>query len=281
MTYSDTEKAVYIEMIEWLAALMALQHGVTQYGKVDPITNPALYNDIKGALIDHHQWMSTWVAICNVLWKADVIFPEGDKRPYANDENYPARFEAHLNIDQIAPALMAGAWETYAPTADVLYELMECAYIGLDKTPHFKSSAKPFPVSSTFQSIFSKLAECGYTIKEDGLYRYTDKVGKAFKQRSLWSYDTHAEQLAAEIKWKEEHDQELKLMYETMPEEMKEFFFIECPDNSLGLADIISKKWDNEKGKWVPKNKYEDSLVMCLMTANEFLETYGPIYREK
>ena len=213
-----------------------------------------------------------------MLWKAGVIFPEGDKRPYANDDKYPARFEAHLNIDQIAPTLMAGAWATYAPTVDVLYELMECAYIAPGITPHFKSSAKPFPVSSTFQSIFSKLASCGFVIQEGDLYRYTDKVGKAFKQGNVWSHDTYAEELASEIQYEKERDQEHKLMYETMPEDWKKVFF-EHPEVGGGLSMLLAERWDWHKKKWLQQEEWYRPAVWYLSSAKHFLETYGPIYR--
>ena len=283
--YTENEKQLYIALLEWLAAKMAIKHGNSKYGKDYNIVDPLKCQQIKGTEI-YHGWSSDWQDPCNTLWKAGVFYPDDCKREYPNDTpdheypGYPSFFIAEVNVKDIASTLMNGNWARYETIDNVIAHFCECARCWNDRVSGFEVHAMPFHVASPFHKVFSLLDACGYVSKIENKYTWTEKVAIAFKQEYIWHEESYADQLAAEQLVQKQRLEKFQLMYEKMPETWKVKIFNSSQMNSALMNAIIHARWSKEKKIWATANLNDPKTAsaMGLNEASEFLEIYTDIY---
>lgn len=203
--YSDNEKKLYVMLLEWLLAMMALRHGTR---KNDPeslgrrsysINAPLEIRKIKGDHINHY-YSSDWSGTCTILWKAGLIFPYESATPYNEyDEHYPGYFTNHHNIDEVENTVLNGQWNFYENLENVIAEFCECNLYDTNKQRGFSVKARPFLIAPPFIPVFEQLTKCGFTAFKDGSYLWTSKVANAFKKYHIWFYDEYDNQLSAEL----------------------------------------------------------------------------------
>jgi|GEM_PF-3914106 len=228
MTQDEFNKRLYAELVQCIAMdLFSPSQKAAGYGDSHQRWDSS--KGMKGEWI-WHSFASTFERVFRVLLAFPAFEPvDGEGRPAVANGGL-ANVRLAVDVKDIAKRVLANFPSQPPPLLDVLTSYIElCTHHG-----SISSSRNSFCIEVSYTVLFGLLARAGYIGQVDDRFRWTDKIAPAMAAIYLWD---------AERSFADNYEKTLGLIWQTMPEKLKQQIFFQGKIDVMSFAVAYSTCW--------------------------------------
>ena len=239
MLLSDSEKALYSELIVQITARMAEiclapNSGNNKHHRENRY-------DFKNLVI-YHSATSDFERACAVLQKAGVVhLLKDDGTPQDDANTASSLFQVKVDVPELHTQYSQGIPTPDIPLSEVLESFLSLA---TGYGPQSLSTRREaFTVPDVFAWSIYLLKQCGYVEQAGDKVQWTNKT--APMMQAIYAWDKNG------VSEAERYDAEVNEMWQTMPPKIRKDFFSGDPGDGIdfmSLSFVISRFWYD--GKW-------------------------------
>lgn len=134
----------------------------------------------------HHDYMSTFENVCDVLWKCGAAIPtDRDGKNLSDHKMFPAYFLI-AEPDEAVRCLALQDPENLPPIEEIIDAAID--YLA-SHTSHLPSSRKAFSVEEPYTDLMDQFTRSGYARKRGTAYLWTEKVANFMEGHNEWDKD--------------------------------------------------------------------------------------------